>query len=593
MPTPTFSIVVPLYNEEACVRRSVQELHAALERAFAGRYELLLVINGSTDRTGAICEVLAQSCAGITLVREPNNLGYGGGILAGLSRARGMYCGFTCGDGQASPEVLVELMRELERGGCDLVKITRVRRQDGFARALQSAVYNRLFRRLFQVPYRDINAMPKLMRTAVYHQLAIRSTDWFIDAELMIKAHYAGLRIKEVPAAHRPRLGGRSAVRFGTGVEFLRNAFRVLASGTVQEWKRLGLTPLPGGQAIGSLQGSAVAAMAPPAALRGKRVLVTGGTGFLGSHLVRALLRAGAQVSVMIRPTANLARLADDLAALQLVRASLSDRAEVLSEVRRLRPHVVFHLAAAGVAQGSADVTDIVTTNVLGLRHLLDALADVPCERFINTGSCFEYGDQREPLTEDAPLHPLNEYAASKTMAWHLCQLHRRRHGAPIVTLRPFTCFGPWEREDRLIPSTIRAALEGREIRITEGRQTRDYTYVEDMVQAFLLAAVKEEAVGHTFNLGTGADRTVLEIVERIRQLLGSRAPIRTGAVPARADDMARLCCDASRAGAILGWRPAVSFDAGIQRTAEWMRERRRDAGEDARAASGHVVWRG
>ena len=236
---PDYSIVIPLYNEEACVERSVLEVIHALEEPFAGRYELILVINGSTDRTGDLCQALAARFTHIKLVCTARNLGYGGGILRGMAEAQGRFCGFMCGDGQVPGEALVRVMRKIAQGPYDLVKVRRISRGDGVARQVQSTVYNMLFRALFRIPCRDINAMPKLLRMDVYQQLALESTDWFIDAEIMIKAHHAGLRIHELPTTYLRRVGGSSVVRLSTVFEFLGNARRILASGKLAEWKRI------------------------------------------------------------------------------------------------------------------------------------------------------------------------------------------------------------------------------------------------------------------------------------------------------------------------------------------------------------------
>ena len=244
MGEPDFSIVVPLYNEEACAGRTIQGLVDALEARWTDRYELILVINGSTDGTVAICEDFAARYAQVRTVRFAKNQGYGGGILGGFAKARGAYCGFTCGDGQAPPEVLTMLMTEIAQSGFDVVKAIRVNRRDGLARHVQSTVYNWFFRWLFQIPAHDINAMPKLMRREVYYRLALESTDWFIDAEIMIKAHHGGWRIREVAAEYRGRIGGASTVRLGTCFEFLVNAVRILWSGKFKVWKQMHATPL-------------------------------------------------------------------------------------------------------------------------------------------------------------------------------------------------------------------------------------------------------------------------------------------------------------------------------------------------------------
>ncbi len=320
------------------------------------------------------------------------------------------------------------------------------------------------------------------------------------------------------------------------------------------------------------------------AAMHDKRVLVTGGTGFLGSHLVRKLVELGAQVVVLGRTSSSLATLDDCADRLEVVRGDLGSRQDIHRAVERTQPHIVFHLGACGVDPRITDPSLLFGTNVLGTLYLLESLIGSRVERVVHTGTCFEYGSQRTRLSERHPLRPLNEYAVSKAAAGHLADLFSRRHGLPAVSLRLFTFFGPHERPDRLIPSTIRAILEGRDIEITSGRQTRDYTYVEDMVEACLRAAGHPRAIGETFNIGSGRDYSVLAIVKRIRRLMGSRAVIRVNAIEGRRDEAWRLCCDPSKAGAVLGWHPRVAFDEGLRRTIQWT-SAQRDQGQERRRA--------
>jgi nucleoside-diphosphate-sugar epimerase len=310
-------------------------------------------------------------------------------------------------------------------------------------------------------------------------------------------------------------------------------------------------------------------------AFRDRRVLVTGGTGFLGSHLVRRLVVLGARVHVFARARSPLHRIADVTGSVKLLTGDMRRRKDVDAAVATAQPEIVFHLAAWGVDPRRRDAATILQTNVLGLVHLLEATAPLPYRRFVNTGTCFEYGNRRDPITEASPVEPLNVYAASKLAALELCAVHARERGKPIVTLRPFTFYGPGERADRLVPSVILDVLAQRPIRITAGTQTRDYTWVGDMAEAFVLAAVTDAAVGEVINIGTGHDRPVREIAEDIRRILGGTGPIETGAVPSRTDDAWRLCADPAKAAAVLGWRPRVSFEDGVRATAEWLRRPR------------------
>lgn len=275
---------------------------------------------------------------------------------------------------------------------------------------------------------------------------------------------------------------------------------------------------------------------------------------------------------VLARPRSPLDRIADVAGEVKVLHGDIRRRRDVAAAVAASQPEVIFHLAAHGVDPRMRNPATIVATNVLGLVHLLEAARPLPYARLVNTGTCFEYGNRTKPIDEAVPVEPLNLYAASKVTALHLCALETRQHGKPIVTLRPFTFFGPGERRTRLIPSVIGAILAGTPIRITAGTQTRDYTYVEDMAAAFVAAAVVDRAVGEILNIGSGEDHPVRAIAERIRTILGSDVPIEAGVVPTRADDAWRLCADSAKARRLLGWRPRVSFAEGVRRTAEWLR---------------------
>lgn len=276
---------------------------------------------------------------------------------------------------------------------------------------------------------------------------------------------------------------------------------------------------------------------------------------------------------MLARRHSKLHRIADVASEVKVLSGDLRVRRDVLAAVATAQPDIVFHLAAHGVDPRFRNPVAIIQTNVVGAVNLLEALVDIPYKRFVNTGSCFEYGNQRLPISEAVVVDPLNIYAASKVTALHLCNLHRRFHNKPIVTIRPFTFFGPCERPNRLIPSVILSILKGRPIRVTSGVQTRDYTYVEDMVTAFLNAAVLEKVVGEVINVGSGEDLPIRVIVEKIRALMNTNVPLEIGAIETRQDEAWRLCCDNSKAREVLNWQPKLTLEEGLQRTIEWFRE--------------------
>lgn len=215
-------LAIPLYDEEDCAEAVVTALHGALTAARAP-FELALVNNGSTDGTGAVLNRLAVGLPGVKVLHLEHNAGYGGGVLVGLRSLRTPALGWCWGDGQVAPEVVVEAWRRLRAGDVDLVKARRVERQDGAQRAVVSRVYNGLMQRGFGLDITDTNGCPKLMTRAAWDALAPRSTDWFLDPEVMLRAAELGLRVAEVDAVMRPRAGGASKVSGQTVLEFARH----------------------------------------------------------------------------------------------------------------------------------------------------------------------------------------------------------------------------------------------------------------------------------------------------------------------------------------------------------------------------------
>lgn len=232
---PAVSLVIPLYNEEDNVRSLAVTLSGALTAAGLD-YELVLVDNGSRDRTAERVEELLRSDGRIRKVVVPENQGFGHGILTGLREARGQRVAFMCGDLQVEEGDVVKCLRTAIDGGHDLVKATRVRREDGPKRRFFSMALNLLVPLLFRTRGHDVNGTPKVMTRDLFQRLRLESKRWFIDAELMIKASaLPGLSFAEVPVVFHQRRGGRSAVRcLVASVEFLREMIFYRFSGLRQ-----------------------------------------------------------------------------------------------------------------------------------------------------------------------------------------------------------------------------------------------------------------------------------------------------------------------------------------------------------------------
>lgn len=219
------SLVMPLYNEAEGIGSIAETLIETLERE-AIPFQLVLVNNGSTDRTAAVLAELAARHRTVSVAVVPVNQGYGWGILSGLRIATGDIVGFMCADGQILAEDIVRVYRRMASGDVDLAKVVRVSRGDGWRRRVMSAVYNRLFRLLFGLSLRDINGTPKLLWRRLYEDMPLVSKDWFIDAELMIHVAERRLRVGEVEVHFLARPYGSSNVRITTSLEFLANMLR-------------------------------------------------------------------------------------------------------------------------------------------------------------------------------------------------------------------------------------------------------------------------------------------------------------------------------------------------------------------------------
>ena len=306
--------------------------------------------------------------------------------------------------------------------------------------------------------------------------------------------------------------------------------------------------------------------------LKGQRVLVTGGAGFIGSHLIRRLTEMGCNVIAMLKPSSDLWRIQDILDQLEILKKDLNDLdindlKSALSEVR-----IVYHLGAAGVEQSYQDINAVVQTNITGTLSLLRLAQSLKADRFIYTGSCFEYGSGTM-LSEDMLPEPDSEYAASKTGAWILTHAFSRKYGLPVVSLRPFTVYGPFEGGYRLVPYTIMRALEGAEIELTGGEQTRDFVYIDDMIDAFIKAAISPKAVAGTFNICSGLEISVREMVSTIVELTGNAARPLFGARPYRDTELWTLSGNPAGAKEKLDWYARTCLRDGLSKTIQWFQK--------------------
>ncbi|HZW34314.1 MAG TPA: NAD-dependent epimerase/dehydratase family protein [Isosphaeraceae bacterium] len=301
-------------------------------------------------------------------------------------------------------------------------------------------------------------------------------------------------------------------------------------------------------------------------------ILVTGAAGFVGAAAVHDLLGRGTPVQAVVRPGSRPWRLAPVAGRLPLHATDLTDADAVQRLIAAVRPSVLLHLAAHGAYESQADSGRILTTNVLGTLHLLEAAAACGVELVVNAGSSSEYGFKSQPMRETDRLDPNSVYAIAKAAQTHLCGLFGRRTPTmAVVTLRLFSVYGPWEEPSRLIPTLIRRARAGLPLEMVAPEVARDFVFVGDVLRALLDFDRLRHATGEVINLGSGVMMTLGEVVAAVQDLFGHRSRVVWGGMRARSWDTTRWVADPSRAARILDWRPTVGFREGLARTAEWM----------------------
>jgi UDP-glucose 4-epimerase len=307
-----------------------------------------------------------------------------------------------------------------------------------------------------------------------------------------------------------------------------------------------------------------------------KRVLVTGGRGFIGSHLVRRLLGAGADVAITTRnavPVDN--ERAGDLWNRVAVLESDLRNCDSLRAVADWKPAIVFHLAAFNhVGSSFVHGREVMDSNATGTVNLFECYGDY--DRFVYASTSDVYGHQSSvPFTETMAPCPISPYAIAKYAGELYARMQVHMRSRPVVIVRPFSAFGPHQSPNAVISEMIATCLAGRPVLATSGRQTRDFNYVEDLVDGLLLAGESDAAIGQVINLGSGKEISLKELITVIHRDTCSCSELKFGAVAHRPTEIWRMCADNRRAKELLGWQPTIGFVEGLRRTIAWQSEHR------------------
>ena len=300
---------------------------------------------------------------------------------------------------------------------------------------------------------------------------------------------------------------------------------------------------------------------------QGARVLVTGGGGFIGSHVVEALGREGAHVTALARTRGRLSDLPAPCA-YEFVSCDLRDSEAALEAVVLSAPEIIYHFASLpDRAETHEQAASSIQASTLGTLNLLEGARHAGTSLLVFGDSSKVYGNAGVPYRETSRVTPLSSYAVAKAAAWDLCQLYSRLHGLSAVSVRPTLVFGPRQRYN-LVTFVAERASSGQEVRLDGGDQTRDPLFVRDAVEAFLAVGLSGCALDRRIvNIGGGCERTVRDIAALIVEVLGSRSEVVACPARRRPTEMPRSFCDNADAARMIAWHPRTSLRDGLRAT--------------------------
>ena len=304
--------------------------------------------------------------------------------------------------------------------------------------------------------------------------------------------------------------------------------------------------------------------------MNAKTIIITGCTGFVGANLAKRLVNDGHNVHLFVRQEYKDWRIKNILPYVQIHRINLLDLELLRNIVAGIRPDWVFHLAAYGAYSWQGDLSLAVQTNFLGTVNLVEACRSAGFEVFINTGSSSEYGFKDHAPVETEGVDPNSYYAVTKASATLFCRYTAKRYNLYIPTLRLYSVYGPYEEPNRLIPTIILHGLKDLLPPLVDPEIGRDYVYMRDVEQAYLLLASQSvEMSGEIYNLGTGIQTSLREVVNVARRVFNLSVEPQWGTMPKREwDTTIWKANNANLLGA--GWQPEFTFEQGFRLTVDW-----------------------
>jgi len=309
--------------------------------------------------------------------------------------------------------------------------------------------------------------------------------------------------------------------------------------------------------------------------LKDKKVLVTGGAGFIGSHLVNELEKYDCEIIVFDNfSSGHIGNTNSFGERVKVINGDLRDISKIKEACQGI--NYVFHLAAMPfIPDCYKDAEGFITSNINGTFNLLNSILDQNITCFVNISTSEIYGSALYvPMDEKHPTLPHSTYAASKLAAENIVYTMHKEHGFPIKIIRCFNTFGPRDSHPRIIPEIIKQFVKNKELKLGNINSTRDMLYVKDTAKGLIKAALSDKSNGEIINLGTGVETPINSLIPIIQQILGAEfLPVTIEQDRLRPLDVDRLCADNNKAKLLLEWQPEYSLESGLRETIEWYKK--------------------
>ena len=306
--------------------------------------------------------------------------------------------------------------------------------------------------------------------------------------------------------------------------------------------------------------------------LENKKVLVTGANGFMGSALVRKLLNSrAAEIHCMYLEEYSMIK---DLSSnFQMHAVDLTNAETTTQAVAKIKPDIIFNLAAMVNVKRDLNLANkLFAVNTQGPINLVTACAEHGFEAFVQVGTCEEYGDNPTPFKEDQVPNPVSPYSASKVATTYFFQMLHKTQKLPVVVVRPFLTYGPRLRNRMLTTMLIAKGIRGETLQMTPAEQTREFNYVDDIVEGFIQAALCPQADGEIINIGCGEEVQIRQFAELMMELFEGSLKVELGALPYRPGETWHFYCSNEKAKRLLNYSPKVNLREGLIKTIEWYR---------------------